>query len=371
MIKILIFHPALAPYRVDFFNELGRNVDLRVVFMTRNNENQSFDQSELLKHATYEVGYLDKHYKLKKRNINLGYWKEIESFSPNIVICNEYGLSTVSTYLHKKTHSAKYKIFTICDDSEDVFYRRTALRKIFAHFFVRKLDSIICINPKVAELYRAIGAKHVSFFPIIYNNSLFERKLQESLPITHKYIENYSLQGFKCLLFVGRFTEVKNLKRLINSFALVLKNFNQKAKLILVGDGELKSELIELANQYNIADMVIFPGRYEGNELYAWYNLKGSCVLLSTHERFGAVVAEALMAGMPAIVSDKVGANCLVSESNGIICNYNNVEEIAEKINLMLDRIEAQNNICKLKSSLLKYSFDDLMANLIKDFERC
>ena len=43
--RVLIFHPALAPYRVDFFNELGKRMNLRVVFMTRNNANQAFNQN--------------------------------------------------------------------------------------------------------------------------------------------------------------------------------------------------------------------------------------------------------------------------------------------------------------------------------------
>ena len=91
--RVLIFHPALAPYRVDFFNELGKRVNLRIVFLTRNNANQAFNQNELLKGATYSFGYLDRHHTIFKRNRNFGYSEELRNFKPNVVICNECGMS--------------------------------------------------------------------------------------------------------------------------------------------------------------------------------------------------------------------------------------------------------------------------------------
>ena len=55
--KLLIFHPALAPYRVDFFNALGRLYCCKIVFLTHNNANQNFDQEALLANATFQARY--------------------------------------------------------------------------------------------------------------------------------------------------------------------------------------------------------------------------------------------------------------------------------------------------------------------------
>ena len=369
MLRLLIFHPALAPYRVDFFNELGKRVDLRVVFMTRNNANQAFNQNELLKNATYSYGYLDRHHIIFKRNINFGYSEEIRNFKPDVVICNEFGISLWASYFVKFSQGKKYKLLTLSDDSEDVFNNRTGLRKNITHFFTKHINGIICINPKVAECYKLISAKKTFFFPIIYKNSLFCERLKSSVPTTNDYIKRFNLKGYKCLLFVGRFTSVKNLERLIKAFSMVIAESSQEIRLILVGDGELKQSLINQTKESGLDGKVIFPGRYEGNKLLAWYNLKGSCVLISTHERFGAVVAEALMAGMPALVSDKVGAKCLITTNNGMICRSDNIDDVAAKMKKMLDLVEPVDYVEKTNDSILTYDFDTLMDELVKDLQ--
>lgn len=111
------------------------------------------------------------------------------------------------------------------------------------------------------------------------------------------------------MLFVGRLVDVKNLNFLIEVFSdYVLLNKN--ARLILVGDGDKKNELKNLVLNLNIQDYVLFTGRYENEELYAWYKIADYFILPSTSETFGAVVNEALIAGLPVLCSNLAGASC-------------------------------------------------------------
>lgn len=362
--KVLIFHPALAPYRVDFFNELGKLFDLRVVFMTRNNANQSFNQHELLHDATYSVGYLDRHCTICGRNINLGYEVELKNYKPDIVICAEFGMSLWATFLYRKTHFAKFKIFTLCDDSEDVAYDRSGLRKLLPQFFITKIEGVICVNPKVADYYLRTGSNRVYSFPIIYHSVLHEKKLKRVLSITNAYIEKYKLQDKKCLLYVGRLTEVKNLKRMLTAFACIPEAVRSNYRLIIVGDGEQRQELEQLVGKLNINNNIIFTGRYEGLELLAWYNLDAVLVLLSTYERFGAVVGEALLSGQRVLVSDKVGAKCLVDEDNGWICPSDGLNEMTNKMCATLQSLPVVKSVEFIRNSLLKYDFETLMEGL-------
>lgn len=370
MKKLLIFHPALAPYRVDFFNELGKLYDLRIVFMTRNNANQAFDQSKLMENATYSVGYLDKHYTLKGRNINFGYWNEIRSFQPDIVLCNEYGMSLWATYLYKKCHLAQFKIGTICDDSVDVFVDRAGVRKWVNRFFSSRIDNVICVNPEVCECYKSIGAKTVSYFPIIYNNRLFKQQLEKSLQLTNQYISDYGLIDKKCFLFVGRLTEVKNLKTLLACLSRVVELKGDNVKLIFVGDGDQRQELEMLTKQLDVERNVVFTGRFEGQELLAWYNISAVQVLISTYEPFGAVVGEALMAGMHSLVSKKVGANCLITGANGRICDERDRNDIIDKMCKMIDDVDVVGPVHTVRDSILASNFDQQMYLLTYDLNK-
>ena len=84
---------------------------------------------------------------------------------------------------------------------------------------------------------------------------------------------------------------------------------------------------------------------------------------------FGAVIAEALMAGMPALVSDKVGAKCLITANNGMICHSDNVEDIAVKMKKILDLVEPVDCVEKTNDSIIPYDFDALMDELIKNLQ--
>jgi len=81
-----------------------------------------------------------------------------------------------------------------------------------------------------------------------------------------------------------------------------------------VGDGPERERLRARAAAGPAAGAVIFAGRAEGEALAAWYLLGGVFALASEHEPFGAVVNEALLAGLPVVCSDRAGARGLVRE---------------------------------------------------------
>lgn len=370
MKRLLVFHPALAPYRVDFFNELGRRFDMRVVFMTRNNTNQAFNQAALTSGATYQIGYLDKHITVSGRDINFGYWKEITKFSPDIVICSEYGLSTISTYSYRLSHSCRFKIFTICDDSIAVFDNRTWARKWLRDFFTHHIDGIISTNHKVAERYQKLGARSAIYFPIIYNDALYDERMDKATELAQKLIKEFNLAGKTNVLYVGRLTAVKNLESLIRIYATLPKDKLRLCNLVLVGDGDLSNHLQQTANSLNVANNVKFAGRYEGDELLAWYAIGSFFVLPSTYERFGAVTAEAMQAGCRAMVSDSAGSNCLINSKNGYVFNPLDEAEFADTLKRMINESCLTPVTGFKRKSVLGLSFQALMDNLCAEISR-
>jgi glycosyltransferase involved in cell wall biosynthesis len=89
--------------------------------------------------------------------------------------------------------------------------------------------------------------------------------------------------------------------------------------LALVGDGP-ERERLERQAAAVAPGRVIFAGRQEGEALAAWYRLGTAFALPSVHEPFGAVVNEALLAGLPVVCSDRAGARVLVSDGrNGAV----------------------------------------------------
>lgn len=316
--KLLVFHSALAPYRVDFFNMLGKSFDSFVVFLSRNNRNQHFNMDDLLNKVTFKYGYLDKKIVLKDRDFNYGYFSKIKENKPNIIMGAEYGFTILLPYFFRIIFKKKYKIYTICDDSLDIAEKCNGIRKILRNFLVSRIDGVIVLSDEVANWYsEKFNLKNKPIvFPLIRNEVSYRDELKQSLQYTKKYIEKYNLKSKKVYLFVGRLEKVKNLELLITSFDKVA---DTEDVLLLVGDGSQKPELELLVNKLGKKEQIFFCGRYENLELIAWYNLADCFLLPSIYEPFGAVVNEALAAGCPVVCSKYAGSSTLISENNGIL----------------------------------------------------
>src|SRR5262245_38565989 len=118
-------------------------------------------------------------------------------------------------------------------------------------------------------------------------------------------------------LFVARLIGAKDPATLLEAQAL-LEGKGGAPWLVLVGDGAEAGALRELASQRALRQ-VVFAGTREPKDLPAIYAAADLFVLPSRHEPWGVVVNEAMAAGLPVVLSDRVGAaeDLLVDGSNG------------------------------------------------------
>ena len=170
-------------------------------------------------------------------------------------------------------------------------------------------------------------------------------------------------------LYVGRILRHKNIEVLINQF---IKNFSDKsASLRIVGDGK---QLSYLKNKYQ-ANNIKFVGSLFGKELINEFHLASCLVLPSLFEPWGLVVNEALSSGLPAVVSEKVGANfdLIDGRNTGLIaCNDSQIGK--SMLRLYSDKILLKSysiNAHKLMSEYWNYDLyskclRSVLANLNK-----
>lgn len=365
MKRLLIFHSALAPYRIDFFNALAKHYLCHIVFLSRNNRNQPFRQKRLLEKARFEYSYMDMKLIINNRDINFGYMYNILKYKPDIVIGGEYGLPTLLPLFYRKLFRKKYSIYTICDDSLKIAQECSGIRKRLRNFIVKRIDGIIFVSKDVLFWYTEkfkINKKFI-VFPIIKDESLYHKILEDSLPVSMQYIQKFSLQNLKIVLFVGRLTEVKNISTLISAFSLIKSD---NAILIIVGEGNLENILKEQVESLNLSNQVLFVGRYEDNALYAWYNLASLFVLPSIYEPFGAVTAEALQAGCPVLCSKNAGSSSLITKGvNGDTFDPLNVNKLAELMDSYLSFTKPLTGNIIARSSKLTISFKDYVNQMI------
>jgi len=142
------------------------------------------------------------------------------------------------------------------------------------------------------------------------------------------------------ILFVSMNFAVKGLDYLLGGLGRLRgKNPAAAFKLLVVGNGDEKNYR-RLAAERGIADSVIFAGAVEKKELPAFYLAGDFYAMLSRFDTFGMVVLEAMAAGLPVLISGRVGAKDIVVEGeNGFVVDEPaNSDLVADKIEMLLSR---------------------------------
>lgn len=112
---------------------------------------------------------------------------------------------------------------------------------------------------------------------------------------------------------IGRFTFAKNHKFLINVFSEIMKK-RDDVVLLLVGDGELRSDIVRWIKEKNIQDNTILVGQVADPENY--YRLCNVVAVPSLFEGLSLTTIESQIAGVPVVISNAVPDEAIIS--NGI-----------------------------------------------------
>ncbi|MGD0172382.1 MAG: glycosyltransferase family 4 protein [Halobacteriota archaeon] len=130
----------------------------------------------------------------------------------------------------------------------------------------------------------------------------------EVIPHGVDAIKRKKTRTAKCgisLLYVGWFIELKGIQFILKALSELNTALDANATLILVGKGGCQEQLMKLARELNVADVVFWYAPLFGDALYRKIREADILLLLSRSENFGIVVAEALAAGVPCIVAHK------------------------------------------------------------------
>lgn len=363
---ILMFHPALAPYRVDFFNELHRAFDAHFYFNLMNVSDQKFDQDDLKSNSEFSSNYLQKGFEFRGKSFRTGAISAIKKHKPEIILCSEYSPLTCLVFAYVKLFRRNIRLYTISDDSIDNSIERKGARKLLRNIISKNSDGVLFTSIAVCNWHKQNVSKKIKTLelPIIHNDEVLRNRYLDSLSEANANIEKYNLKGKKIILFVGRLVEVKNLPFLLKCFS---KIENNDCKLILVGNGDLREELETLSQELNISDKVIFTGRKEGKALNNWYTFSQTFVFPSTYERYGAVVNEALLGGCYTLCSTAAGASSLIDSKNGQLFDPKNETDFIEKLQTAINIAKPLDaDIKTLRANRMPFSFDEKIGALIK-----
>lgn len=256
----------------------------------------------------------------------------LNKIKPDIIHV-EQGTSALSyfqTLILKKIFAPKAK--TIFFSWQNIYFRQKFPFSFFEKFNLSNSDYAIVGNEDAKQIIRKKGFKKpIKVLPQLGVDPKVYKKMDASDIKTELGLHSFVIG------FVGRLVEGKGLITLIDA----VSNITDDYQLLLVGRGELKETIIEIATKYNILDKIVFIDTVPHEEVPLYLNCMDVMVLpsLTTSkwmEQFGHVLIEAMSCEVPVIGSSSAEIPNVIGDA-GLIFNEGDSDDLYKKIITLMD----------------------------------
>ncbi|WP_442596715.1 glycosyltransferase [Neobacillus sp. D3-1R] len=272
----------------------------------------------------------------KRKHIYVRRWKNMKEVVPTLR--KEYDVAIgymegLPTYFVIDKVIAKKKIGFVHVD-----YKGGKLPRQFDNYYFEQLDHIVTVSEQCKKILNECFPQYSRKTTIIKN--IISTKSIKFLANQHKGFED-NFNGVK-ILSVGRLHKSKGFDLIIPVLEM-LKKDKYNIKWYVIGDGEQREMLTELAKKYKVSDRVVFLG-IKANP-YPYINNCDIYLQPSRWEGYGIAVAEARALNKPVIVSSlEVFREQILDKVNGILVK-GDVDGIFKGIKELLDNTELYNRI--------------------------
>ena len=350
--RILIVHNILwAHYKSSVFQALQQlvdqqaNIQLNVLQIARNERSRADlettpDAGAPLYVYNYELLFDRFLEDISLRERSTALLKHTKAFRPDIVmLTGYYDPAQLLVLIWAKLQGVR---IVMQNESTLADHQRGNWKEQFKRRIFNLCDGFFCFGTQSANYLIQLGVRPDKILlrkNAVDNNAIraaFEQTLPDRVDEQHRL--DLKPNNF---VFVGRLIAFKNLPTLLTTFAEAQKKSSKAASwgLLLLGDGPEKNQLEEQTKSLGLTNVVRFlPGRpwFQVPDVLAMSNV---LVLPSWSEPWGLVVNEALVCGLPVIVSDRCGcaADLVHQDQNGFIIDPHQPAQLTNRLLQFMD----------------------------------
>lgn len=225
-------------------------------------------------------------------------------------------------------------------------------RKVYSSY-----DRVLAVSPELSHVIRHHYGTEAEYVPNIVADEF----------ITHGVAKSKSALFRFCA--VGRLVKLKNFNNLIQAVRILL-NLGIKCELTIIGSGPEYSSLSQLITSLSLENHVVLAGECDRPELIEKVSESHVLVLPSERETFGVVLIEAMALGIPVIASNVGGPASIVNDSNGILINPGDVDELAAAMRRMIENYDNYDSRSIARTTASRYSSECVATQLTQIFEK-
>lgn len=314
MMRVLFITNIPSPYQLDFFTELDSwaDIDIHVLFAASSEGERQFQvpnsmpfSAQIIEGGTWRFLQEDAHYAK-------GISRYLRSFA-NVDVAIISGSYFMPSALQFRRWANRHRVPWLYWGEDPWKKGATTLRRwkeLYLRWFLAKSMGALGVGEMACNNYWHLmnKAKLVYNLPYAPNLEPIIQPSQKVLDAASEYRSVWKTDDPEVILFSGSLSHRKAPDVLVAAFCSLAPRY-PAIRLLFAGDGPLRSSLQEAINSAGLQDRVRFLGFLEDDALRAAYISANLFVLPTrTHEGWGVVVQEALAAGLPMLVSDRVGS---------------------------------------------------------------
>ena len=317
-----------SPYRIDFFNELGKNCSLTVAYERNKALHRDAKWVGTIEHGFREI-YLNQKPIGTSQSLGLGIIKIIkENKFDRIILCGYASPSVILAVIYCRLFKKEYYLeFDGGFNKKDPFGLRLLKRFIFRG---AKKILITCRDTEDYLNSYGIDSKAIEYYPFssIKRSEIMEKVVSNEEKLALK--SELGIKEEKAIISVGQFIHRKGFDILIKA----ARQIDESVGIYIVG-GKVTDEYLSLCKDLNIKNVHFVPFMKK-EDLFKWYKACDLFVMPTRYDIWGLVVNEAMACGLPVISSDMCIAAKELLRNNKYIYHFDDYKELSVKVNKLL-----------------------------------
>ncbi|MFQ6015653.1 MAG: glycosyltransferase family 4 protein [Anaerolineae bacterium] len=263
-------------------------------------------------------------------------------------ICREHGIDVISTqdpfatalagYVLKRRYRLPLSIQFAGDMVDNPYWLKE--RKLYpamnvlARWLIKQGDTFRVVSIQEKDKLVAMGIPEDRVWNLGWITDFSRFVTADGSHIRHRYLGN---RFSHLVLFAGRLVDQKDLPTLLKAIPLVLGQHND-VRFLLVGDGNRREKLRNLAQELQISEYVVFAGEVSYDHIPAHFAACDLFVLPSVYEGNARVLAEAAAAAKPVVATEVSGTrDTVVDGETGYIVPPREPATLARQIISLLN----------------------------------
>ena len=263
----------------------------------------------------------------------------IARVNPSLILAHRWKATTIAVAALKTLPANEITVFSVV---HALYQLKSLSRRLVGRFLLKQHCRFIGVSEAVRDDILNSGFGLLPEAVLALPNAIDIDKTKALLLPRVKARQLLQLpQDVPVVGHVGRLVRAKDQKTLILAFARLLK-FLPSARLVIIGDGHLETDLKDLVKSLQFAEeAVIFAGaKSDAVCLMPAFDL---FVLTSVAEGFPRVLLEALLCKIPIVATERGGIREVLG-GTAQLCQAGDVDEISGKLreSLQLSQRELQ-----------------------------